>query len=395
MFNHVILENKLFYNKDDKSIIKNIDNYKVILVLDFLQKYTNKIEIIGFTLERMITFYDYKIGTKKGESVQQFKNILAKLQELEIIECLTMDKDNKSLKLDSISPKQYIECKLNVNKENGFIQLFFNETATILTYVKTKIDNVQLLALYCYLKSRMYKHKKGDDVVRSGGKAETCYCSFELIHSDIGLSKASCMKYIDILVELNLIRYSNAGLWYYPNSKEVKHESPNIYCLYEGDEEYCKHNLKEGIKQYKNSDSNKGKIFIASREYKNNNKKLNGEKGSIIKKINNGTATEQDEIRLKELESLINGTVNEEFRLIALFKDINENIGEITLSEYYDDYKDDLCKKYYSLENNLGLWNNGELTVNYEYYKWIMTNYKENEHEYYVHCVRKNISNKN
>lgn len=396
MFDHIMLQNELFYRKEGKSLIKEVDNYKVILVLDFLQRYTIRMDTIGFSLEKMIKNYGYSVSTKKGESVPQFKNILKFLQEKKMLEFININED-KEFTIDKVQSNAYIECKMNIGYDKGFIQLKNEEIETIACYDKTKIDNLQLLVLYCYLKCRIYKHKKDDDVVKNGGRAETCYVSFELIESDIGLSKSSCMKYINILVELNLIRYVNPGLWYYSSSKETKRESPNVYCLYDGDELYCRENLKQGIKQYKNSDENKGKTWTGNREYRNNNRQLNGEKGAILKKIKKGTATDKDEIRLKEINDLIAGAINEEVRLTELFKEINEQVGEVLLSEYYDGYKQDLSDKYYVLENSLGLFDDeeGELKTDYTYYKWIMSNYKEDNHSYYVNCIKKKIKEAN
>jgi len=161
-----------------------------------------------------------------------------------------------------------------------------------------KIDNNKLLLYYCYLKCRMYKRTDGDRLEVNGGRPEIAYPAFKLIGEDLGITDVSIDKYNKTLVLLDLIRYDSAGLWHYADDpNRIPRESCNIYTLYTNDEESA-HNLKEGIKFYKKL--NADKVF-SKKEYKNNNRKLNGELGSIIKKEKLGTATDEDIIRKSEI----------------------------------------------------------------------------------------------
>lgn len=57
--------------------------------------------------------------------------------------------------------------------------------------------------------------------------------------------------------------------------------------------------------------------------------------------------------------------------------------------------RDFVANKYLDLEFKLGLIkqddDNIQLQVDREFYKWVMINYKEDEHEYYLNCVAKKI----
>ena len=82
---------------------------------------------------------------------------------------------------------------------------------------------------------------------------------------------------------MNLIRIGNLGLYYVGDNKKYTRESPNFYVLIK-DEEYVNTeneksmpwyiNLKEGMKCFKMA--HKDYTFIDTREYKDNNKKING-----------------------------------------------------------------------------------------------------------------------
>lgn len=386
MFNYIMLPNNLFYGKDKNiSILEQVNyNYKVICVINYLYLYTTRIDNVNFTLEHMITVSGYKISNKKGESIEQFKNILSQLQKLKLINC--------DIDMNVIKPKQLVTCNLDIKYEHGFMQLYDSEINAISTYNQKKIDNMQLLFYFCYLKSRIYKRSKDEYVAKDGGNPETSYLSYNTISHDLNITDETIKKYNDILVELDLIRIGNAGLWYYstdPN-RTVK-ESCNIYTLYTEQEEVWKTNLKEGIKNYKKLDMNKGKVFTGSHSYKNNNRRINGKLGSIVKKEKNGTATKED-LELKEHILKLNQDNNIEFTLTALFEEINKDCGDLTLSDYYEDYNEKLYDKYFKIECDLGMYDDEfELLVDYEYYKWVMINYQKEKHDYYKNCINKHV----
>ncbi|ERI90971.1 hypothetical protein HMPREF1982_03533 [Clostridiales bacterium oral taxon 876 str. F0540] len=381
------IPNSLFYSyldkklkKEIKSIFPQIKDEKVLLVFDYLYTNTNRKGIINFTLENMVVQCGFKCSTKKGEMNDQFKNILNKLHISKII--------NSNIDFKDIKPKDFVSCTYLINLDNSFITLYDSEKNIVLNQSFEKCDNLKLLMYYCYLKARMYKRSNDDAMEKNGGRAEVAYPTYNTISDDLGLTDETIKKYNDLLVKLNLIRVGSAGNWYYKDDKnKILRESCNIYTLLiDSDEVKAKFNLKEGIKYYKSLDINSNKVFTNSKAYKNNDRKLNGELGSIIKKENKGTATEEDIARKNEIIASINADA-ELYKIKAL---LEANDGTL-LSEIYENLgKDDLAKKYSNIELKLGLVDfEFNLEVDWDYYCYIITNYKENEHEKFKNYVRK------
>jgi predicted AAA+ superfamily ATPase len=150
----------------------------------------------------------------------------------------------------------------------------------------------------------MYRRKDDKNIQVTGGNATVCYPSYAKIEEDINISQATIKKYIDILVDINLIRYDNAGIYYPKGNSKHKRESANTYCLYDEYDNW-KIEIKESIKFYKSQKEKKGFIFCKDNTYKNNNRKLNGELGALIKLKNKGTATSKQLKRIDEIRSLL------------------------------------------------------------------------------------------
>jgi len=380
------IPNMFFYStkEGEDSILKHTKfNNKTLLIFDYLYMNRNMREIIKFTLENMIVECGFTCSAKKGESNSKFKNILSILHKIKVIE---YEGD-----FDSVSPKELIICKLSIDFTNKYTELHDNEKDKIHNQQIEKTDNLKLLMYYCYLKCRMYKRPKNDQLVVSGGKAEVAYPTFKLINEDLGITDDTIDKYNNILVDLDMIRYKSAGTWYYKTDpNKIVRESVNFYTLFT-DEETAQHNLNEGIKFYKKMERNSNKVFTGNKNYKNNNKILNGELGSIIKKELHGNATEKDIARKNEILYSINA--NEEQHGIQALLGSNPNT---LLSDIYSDFNSEKkAEKYYELEKSLGLLDTGEeFGVDFEYYKWVMMNYDKEEHDYYVNCVNKNKRDK-
>lgn len=409
MFNFSKLPNKLFYNKDGDSILKSVNNdYKVLIILDYLYYHVDRLDFINFTLEDIIIKCRFIPKTGKGKTNTQFQYILSKLQDLHIITLLSKNKDLKSIK-----PKDLIICKFDnylesfVDKEGNpyetqFFELYDDEKYKILTYKEDNIDNIKLLIYYCYLKCRMYKRRKEDYQLEvSGGRAETCNLSYQLINKDLNIVDKSIKKYNDILVELNLIRIGYPGNWYYKDDTiKMLKDGCNIYSLWRGSEEATKNNLEEGIKWYKKLDINKNKVFTGNRQYKNNDKSINGKYGRIVRKENEGKATPEDLV----LKEKILNAKNPNYEMQKLIGILDANVGERLYNLHGDKYWDEDKAEYYAdIENKLGLDDdNDKLRVDWGYYKWVMINYHFGEHkndiEYYKNCINKklnDIGNKN
>lgn len=399
MFDFTKLPNKLLYVKEGKSLINELHNDKIILVLDYLYCSVNRKDIIKFSIEDMVVNCGFIPDNHKNKINEQFRNMLLKLQELKFITILTKDKEGISINLKLIKPKEWIYCTLDIDLSSNYFELHDKEKDKILTYNKEKINNLKLLIYYCYLNARMYKRAKADgDLVIRGGRAETCNPSYKLICSDLGLVDETIKKYNDILVNLNLIRIGSAGNYYYKDdTMKMLRESCNIYSLYIGNEETTQNNLKEGIKGYKRLDVNKNKVFTGSKQYKNNNRQLNGKLGAIIKKEKNGTATIED---LEMKDKILTATnPHEELNKLVSILDANK---DMTLYNIYSDvyWIEDKADYYLHIEESLGLYDdNDDLKVDWDYYKWIMINYIHGEYKgdikYFKNCIKNKLNENN
>ena len=346
---------------------------------------TDRRGIIRFTIDNMIKQCRFKIRTGEKESASQFKKILHMLQRQSIIQILSDDENlTCSPLIENYKLKDLIMCSLMIDLTEQFVVLDTKEKDKIYGYDEEKINHLRLLLYYCYLKCRMYKRPKGDELVKSGGRAEVAYPTFQRINKDLGLTDDTIDKYNKILVALDMIRYKSAGTWYYKTDiNKIVRESVNFYTLFT-DEENTQHHLNEGIKFFKNMERNSDKVFTGSKNYKNNNKELNGELGSIIKKELHGNATAEDIIRKNQI--IFSITANEEQHGIQALLDSNP---DTLLSDIYSSFNsEEKADKYYELEKSLGLLDTGkEFGVDFKYYKWIMMNYDKEEHDKFVHCV--------
>ena len=117
------LPNELFYfsekNQDSDpkkrkfSILENTKsdkgkfNYKSLYILDFIYMNKNMRNITNFYLKDMIIDCGYKYNTRTGESVDQFKQILSKLQELKLISC--------DVNFIDVKVNERISCTLDID----------------------------------------------------------------------------------------------------------------------------------------------------------------------------------------------------------------------------------------------------------------------------------------
>src|SRR5574344_298630 len=309
-----IIPNNIFYTEEGKtSLYKQIKNYKIILIMDYLYTGMNRIGNTRLSIGNIITNYNCKFNRNKGGINEQILDILIKLNEIKIIE--------GNLNLDNISINQLIEYKYNgIEKDkNGnyinFTMIDYKVFNKLLNYKEGKVDNVSLLFYYCYLASRMFTRKSDEKDIRThGGKAEVCYPSYETITKDTDISARTISKYNDILVSMNLIRIGNLGLYYVGDNKKYTRESPNFYVLI-NDEEYVNTdneknmlwhiNLTEAMKYFKKT--HKDYTFINTREYKDNNKSNNGYIARINQLEKEGKATKK---QINKRDRLVNEREN-------------------------------------------------------------------------------------
>lgn len=312
MDNFTILPNQLFYGIDGKeSLFLQHKDYKLLSVMDYLYMNTNRRGISMFTLENMIIESGFVPKRGKGKSIEQFKEILKFLQFNKII-------DN-NLNIDDIGLKDFTTCTyrgIEKNKEGNnicFTMIKDEDKEKILSYKDKKIDNLKLLFYFCYLSSRMYKRSIGGSIECCGGHAEVCFPSYKTISDDIAISDDTIKQYNDILVGLGVIKIENIGLYYNINDKnKIVKESPNFYALCNGKQDT---ELEYAMEMY--VDKHKSFHFIDSREYKNNNKKVNGYIARINQLEKEGKATQE---QIEKKNSLVE-SVQAEYVTIKQLKE--------------------------------------------------------------------------
>ena len=169
-FNNSIITNQLFYKvyEGEESLYSELNDYKLLLVLDYLYGSVNRKGMCAFTLEDMITSCGFIVNKNKGKSVDQFKSILVYLQDKGYI---IYDRS-----FSDIKPKEFITCEPNLRDDNKFITLPTYVREKIINYSGDKVNNVQLLFYWCYLHSRVNRRKdtKSDEDVDTriyGGRA--------------------------------------------------------------------------------------------------------------------------------------------------------------------------------------------------------------------------------
>ena len=295
------LKNEIFYNENqetEESILNKVNDSKVIRVLHELYVCTNFRKVAITTLDYLIESCGYKVNQKSKKS---FKEILNKLRELKII-------DFK----DDIASADMLEInteELTCNVSN-FTQLADSEIKILETNITDTRSRANMLKLYLYLKARTFKRTNKDNGEKYGIEIEfmpqTTYQTYEWIEKYTNISQSNIKRYIDKLQELNLITYKSIGKKY--NSKDVKQvltECPNIYAINNLQED-VQEELELGIKRVKHNLRDKG-FVIVDKDYKNNDRKINGRKGYLIKKQNNGTITKEESI---ELDNIIQDKIN-------------------------------------------------------------------------------------
>lgn len=282
------ITNKLFYtNKEKKeSILKIVNNNKVVLVMHYLYLLTNICGEATVSVDYLIEKCGYKVDK---DSRKSFKNILDKLKELKYINFNNINKSNEIIEIDT--------TKLNVDTEffvveNEELELIRNNTEDIREFLN-------VVKVYYYLKARIYKRKETTTI---DPRSQSTYNTYEDIANHTLISERNIKKYIDKLQEINLIRYCNLGYKYRVDNIQAKTECANLYVLTKisKDEEMLRYDMKEGLKQEELFYIDKG-FIVTENGYKNNDRKLNGFYGSLIKKEKSNRLTDEEREELNKL----------------------------------------------------------------------------------------------
>lgn len=297
------LTNELFYSKDENkdskttekgSIINTIKDDKLIIVLHELYINTTLRRECIITLDYLIRKCGYQVNQKSRKSFQGILN------QLKTINLINFDKNTTKDKILEINTEE-----LFLKSSNNYLQIS-DEEIIQLTNVNDLRLRMTLLRLYTYFKATTYK--RGIDAktgkrynIQIDSKPQITWQSYEYIERFTNIGQSHLKGYINKLKELGMIDYISCGKKYKLNDKNKKlSECPNIYTICSINDCGNKQELEFGLSQCKYYFEEKGWVIIKT-EYKNNNRQINGKKGGLIKKLNNGTITEE---QIKELEYL-------------------------------------------------------------------------------------------
>lgn len=224
------LPNSLVWNIDT-TLSLSYDMDKLVYTMCYLDTNINRLGLCCFTLEDLILSCDMKVRTGKGNSIEQFKDVLLYLQSLSFLD--------STLDIKNIKPKDFICCNYNVtfakdknNKDTQFFRLYYNNFFAII-HSNSKLDKFITLKVYCYILARIIRNNK--DTKQANDKygtfddsvVECFYDNYGNICRDLNISKNTYLDNINLLSELGLIYYDNIGL---VKDDFGTHTANNIYA---------------------------------------------------------------------------------------------------------------------------------------------------------------------
>lgn len=356
------------YGNKDKSVLEEMNyNCKTVLIIDYLYTIIDLDGISRFSLEDMIISCGYKTDTAKGGTNERFKSIMVGLIKLGYISC---EADFNKIKI-----KDLIKCKLKFDISSNFSIMYKSVKEKI--YSVQGVDKAQLFTYYCYINARM--HRRGAVDSKISGEYEYTYFGFDSVYNYLKITDKALVKYNDILVELDLIRYKNFGATYHKDAKyKTTRLVPNFYTLFEGCEERAKRNLNEGFKLYKYKDENDGKKYT-DKPLESDNRVIGGKKGSLVKKEMNGTITDDEMAELIHINDILGDTLGIKSTINDAISEIEDLDDVMSISEYFTHEDIKKGEKYKNIEYEIGLVDkSGNLCVDFNVYKDIMKQFDGN-----------------
>lgn len=287
----VKIPNCMVQTSEDESLVRKYKDM-ILLVWICLKKRENR-DICYFSIANLAKGCGYSVDKDSGNSNSKtngkMKELLQQMIEDKIIVSMSRTID-KNLELNNL-----IECEL-MKSENNFFKLEDYQYDWIMN-AKTKSKKINLLKLFCAIKSRIATRHKSENIY--DGMYEVAFPSYKCLSKDTGIGQGNIKKYIDELVEMKLLQYRNAGTLYNPSTGEIK-ECNNTYAIYKkGWEE----EIEGSIRLFKKKKKEEGWIFTQKKNL--NGKSLGGEKRQILKAIEENRVTQKKLQRLKEIEQTL------------------------------------------------------------------------------------------
>lgn len=411
-----------------KEIEKSLVNkYKIIQIFYALYDLTNGYRnVCRFTISGLAQVG--KINITDKDELRSIKLVLDKLvDDKKIIisdNCKQKDKEGNyiSFSFESVRADSWIEIipqyflKSKKHDKVHYFQLYDFEFNEILSYEKTGVNNSELLVLFCYYVSRI--HHREIYIDENGNKrkvtldlnnSEVTYPKYDDITKDTLISENVVKKYNIILADLGLIMYKNAGnrRLQVEGGKLITISSSNTIAL-------CRDNNPEleidrSIEAYKASQIKVGYVFVGlEKTEKDKSKKQISNTINRLRFLEKKDGLLSDENRnklnlylQKQMENNVIESTAEENIKWSNMKLLDNNKGELlsTIFNNMSRYKE--AEKYEDIEVSLGLIDNDnwdddgevikQLLTDWKYYKWVMFNYKEEEHLKYFTYVKDHI----
>ena len=323
---YIIIPNSFIWcnTKEEVSLINGLDS-KCIAVMSYIKKQSNVYDECCFTLEWLIKSFNIKPDRNKGKSNEQFKNCLLKLVEVGLVE--DIDDTIKNCKINT-----GIMCKLNIPKiDKEWFRLDYQKIKEISTIKEG--DKITLINIYSYVLSRLYRRKDSSEIHKDGGHSECFYDSQENISEDLGISKNTFIKHMNILIENKLIYSGNLGKVY--NKNKGCYNMSNVYVI---DEE----ELEQGLIDCAYKLMKEGNKILGTKQ-SDESFKINGLKGKIKTEEAKGNNTDKLKCKLKEdVDKNVKLTKKENKCLKKAKADIgnngkNETIKQLTINDVLDE----------------------------------------------------------
>ena len=306
---------------EEGSLLKIIKDDKIIRVLYELYMGSDFRNICVTSIGRLITLCGYK---SDKDTVKSFKSLLNALN------------DNEVIKIENEIGKINEAIIINVEKlreiEEQYTIITEEEMNSITSIGKNNREINTLLKEYFFIK--MMSHKREDGTLielhydSDDFEPQTAMCGNDYITKFTGISNVK--KVNDKLIEGGLLLVGNIGKKYSKPNKSDINESCNIYAIVSLSEN-PQEELKAGMRKYKKSLNKKG-FSITTKDYKNNNRAINGLKGSLVKKENKGTITKEEQKKLDKIRD--DEKHREEEREVLIESDKTYNTNSMGLSKY-------------------------------------------------------------
>jgi hypothetical protein len=277
----------------DNSILTNIRDGKVLLIIYYLYIATNYIQEANISISYLINKCNYYSNDKVKNEFKIILNDLCKLKYISINE------DINKLKHNDL----FIVNTENIFNSESFVILEQKELNTLILNSTNKKELINLLKVYLYLKCKCYKKKEGDYTAKNGGRAQVAYPSYNNIADYTYTSESHINEYIIKLKELNLIDYKNLGKKYSINDPKKKiSDCNNVYTIMSVcSGEIAENELVQGLKQQQHFYEENDYIIVKTNNI--NDKAIYGRKGYLVRKVNNNTITEKEQIELELLNT--------------------------------------------------------------------------------------------